>query len=184
VTVALFTLHAGVDWIWESTAVAALAVVAATAAAAATSDHARRWSAAPRLIAAAAAVALIGVMVPGIASEHLVRHSRAAAGDGDLPRSLRSAEEATRAEPWAATPFVQRALILERLGRLAEARAAMRAAIAREPTNWRHPYIAARIDAEMGLAGRALADLRRARRLRPLGRFVQPPAAATAPRSQ
>ena len=183
VTIVVFTLHAGVDWTWECTAVTALAVVAATAAASGTSEFRRPAALGPRLAGTAAALGVVALMVPGISSQLLLRDSRAAAAAGDMALALRKADAAAGAEPWSSTPLVQRALVLEQLGRLRQARATMAAAASREPTNWRHPYIAARIEAELGSAERALAQLERARRLRPLGRFLQPPRAESAPGS-
>ena len=70
-------------------------------------------------------------------------------------------------QPYAATPRLQRALVLEQAGALARAAAAARAATVQEPTNWRTWFTLARIDARRGEAAAAVQSLRHARRLNP-----------------
>ena len=59
------------------------------------------------------------------------------AAAGNLPAALDKARDAQDAQPDAATPRLQQALILEDEGRLALAATAALAATKREPTNWR-----------------------------------------------
>ena len=68
-------------------------------------------------------------------------------------------------QPYAGTPQLQRALVLELDGNLAAAAASARAAERREPTNWRPPLVLARIEAKRGHVPAALAAIRRARAL-------------------
>ena len=69
----------------------------------------------------------------------------------------RTGRTAIEAEPWAATPLLQRALVLEAAGRLGGAAADARAAADREPRNWRTWLTLARIEALRGRAGAALS---------------------------
>jgi Tfp pilus assembly protein PilF len=72
-----------------------------------------------------------------------------------------------RAEPWAASPYEQRGLVLESAGQFAQAAGDLERAIAREPTNFRHWLILARIETERGDPIAATRDYDRARQLRP-----------------
>ena len=67
----------------------------------------------------------------------------------------------------AATGYLQRALVLERGGRLREAARDARSAAEREPTNWQPWLILARIEAERGRVPVALRAARRARAANP-----------------
>ncbi|HET8673435.1 MAG TPA: O-antigen ligase family protein [Thermoleophilaceae bacterium] len=171
----VYLFHAGVDWMWESTTVTVLALLAVACAAAAASRPATR---SPRLpvragVVAVSAVAFL-VQIPGLASTLSTRDSQSAFDRGDMPTALAKATQAIGEEPWAASPYSQRALVEEAQGRLAAARVDMLRAEKREPTNYEHPLLLSRIDAERGDANAALADLRRAKQLRPRSPFVGP----------
>jgi hypothetical protein len=182
----LFLFHAGVDWMWESTAVGALAVVAiATAVAAGRSNGQRAvggadtatgsavrprltWRrAAPRVAAPVGALLACALQLPATVAVSQVRQSQHAAEAHRTERALQHADDAIAAQPWAATPYLQRALVLESAGQLAGARAAILQAARREATNWRHPVVLARIEAELGRPRAALAAYARARGLHP-----------------
>jgi tetratricopeptide (TPR) repeat protein len=174
----VFLLTAGVDWMWESTAVSVLALLAITTAAAVPVGDAERGSGLrvlPRPLpvpwrVAATVAALLACLIelPALVSTSEVRRSQSSVRAGALDRALRQANDAIAAEPWAATPYVQRALVEEREGKLQAARVDLQRAVAREPTNWRHPLTLARIEAELGDARAALRFYERARRLHPL----------------
>jgi tetratricopeptide (TPR) repeat protein len=175
---AVFLLTAGVDWMWESTAVSVLALLAiATAGAVPVGDAegASGLRLLPRPLpvpwrVAATVAALLACLIelPALVSTSEVRRSQSSVRAGALDRALRQANDAIAAEPWAATPYVQRALIEEREGKLRAARVDLQRAVAREPTNWRHPLALARVEAELGDARAALRYYERARRLHPL----------------
>lgn len=162
-----FFLGAGVDWLWESTAVAVLMLTLVGCAIAA----GIRPRPPPRLVgrAALAACALVvcALQLPGLISTSDVRKSQAALNRGDLSTARTHADDAISAEPWAATPVVQRALLEEHVGEFRAARSDLLQAESRERENWRIPLILARVDTERGHALEALADYRRARSLRP-----------------
>ena len=82
------------------------------------------------------------------------------------PRST-DTRTAERVQPYAATPHLQRALVLEQAGDLAGAASAARASTRAEPTNWRTWFVLARVDARRGQTAAALRELRTARALNP-----------------
>jgi hypothetical protein len=177
-----FLLAAGVDWIWESTAVTALALAAIVTVAVPYTNAddergvggasgARGGRLLPRLARpGVVAVALLACLIqlPGLVSVSQVRRSQKAVRAGDLNRALRHVNDAIDAEPWAAIPYEQRALVEELAGRLQAASVDARRAVTREPTSWRHELLLARIEAELGRTGPALRAYARARRLHPL----------------
>ena len=71
------------------------------------------------------------------------------------------------AEPWAASPYEQRALVLEAAGRLSAAAVDLKRAVSREPTNFVHWLLLARVETERGALAFAVRDYERARSLRP-----------------
>jgi tetratricopeptide (TPR) repeat protein len=127
----------------------------------------RSWPLPARLgggLAGAAAMVAIAIPLSSAASLH---ESQAQARAGDLAAALGKAADARRAEPFAAAPRVQEALILEQQGRLAGAEGAALAAVDREAHQWRAWVILSRIQAERGRARAALRSYRRARALNP-----------------
>jgi len=169
-----YLVHAGVDWMWESTTVTLLGLLAIGVAAASVSAPAVRTLRVPGRIAFAVAclVALL-VQLPGLSSTLRTRDSQREFSRGDNAAALSDATSAINAEPWAASPFAQRALVEEAQGNLAAARVDLLRAQHREPTNYRHPLILSRVEAELGNASAAVADFRRAVSLRPKSPFVQ-----------
>jgi O-Antigen ligase len=169
----VYLFHAGVDWMWESTTVTVLGLTAAAVAAAAVSRPTERRPHLPlRIGVVALAIVAFLVQLPGLASVSDTRASDRALKAGNTDAALAKATDAIAAEPWAASPYAQRALAEEAQGHLLAARTDMLRAERREPTNYQHPLVLARIDAELGNAQAALADVRLARRLRPRSPFV------------
>lgn len=163
----VYLVQATVDWLWQSTAVTVLALAGVAAAAARLSTDANRlrwwWRAGAVALAAAAVLA----QIPGLVSTVEIRRSQAAERAHDPALALAWAKHAVGAEPWAASPYEQRGLVLEAGGRLAEAAADLQRAATREPDNFRHWLILSRIQTERGLFARAEADYVHAHRLRP-----------------
>jgi predicted Zn-dependent protease len=95
------------------------------------------------------------------------RDSRAAAAGGRLGAALQDSRTAERLQPYAATPHLQHALVLEEAGALPGAAAAAKAATADEPTNWRTWFVLARIQARGGETAAAVVALHKARLLNP-----------------
>ena len=102
---------------------------------------------------------------PSAAAARLSRVATAA--DGRLTTALKDSRTAERLQPYAATPNLQRALVLEEAGDLGRAAVAARVATADESTNWRTWLVLARLDARRGKAAAAVRELRIARRLNP-----------------
>jgi O-Antigen ligase len=168
---AAFCITAISDWTWQ---IPVLAVATLLLAAVLVTfgerppEQGRAALALPLRIAipAAALVAIAAIAIP-LASTGLLRESEAQARAGDPEAALRSARSAQNAEPWAAGPRLQQALVLESEGDLNAALAAARGAAERESTNWRNFLVLSRIEAERGEAAAAVRDYRRARSLNP-----------------
>ena len=123
---AAFAAAAAFEWVWELTvvsvvAVAALALVAGQAAAAPAPLRAVDADARPRrspghragLVVASLLVAwilIIGQAVPLLAQRQIAE-SQEAVQDGDLDRALDAAAAARDIQPWAASPYLQLALV-------------------------------------------------------------------------
>jgi hypothetical protein len=166
-----FCLTAIFDWTWQ---IPVLAVAALLLAAVLVTfgerppEQGRTALALPlRIAIPLAALIAIGAIAIPLASTGLLRESEAEARAGELEAALGSARSAQNAEPWAASPRLQQALVLESEGDLGAAVAAARAAAERESTNWRNFLVLSRIEAERGEAVAAVRDYRRARSLNP-----------------
>jgi tetratricopeptide (TPR) repeat protein len=165
-----FCAAAALDWVWQMGVIAIVGVLLAAAILAGIGDApsglgARRLGN-RAIFALTALAALLAIVIP-LASTVAVRSSQAAVRAGDLRTALSDAASAQRLEPSAATPRLQRALILEQLHDIGGASAAISQAETREPTNWRIWLVASRIATEAGQPRVALADYRRARTLNP-----------------
>jgi hypothetical protein len=175
---AAFMTAAALEWVWEMAAIAvvvlALGAVIVTgrdeASIAADGEEPRRRMAPRAVVALLAAVSLCAVAVP-MAAALATKNSRDDAADGRLTAALEDSRTAERLQPYAATPRLQRALVLEASGALDAAATAARAATADEPTNWRTWLVLARIDARRDSSASALRALREARRLNPRSRL-------------
>ena len=154
---AAFALAAGLDWFWEVTvlpvAFFALAAAvlgpeiaspatrpgggasAAVGPAAGSAWHPGLWS---RIAAAAAALVAIAVIAVPMAGTQALESSQKLVRDGDPGQALTKAERAVDLQPWAASPRIQQAQVLELLGRHREAVVVAREAIDRERGNWRN----------------------------------------------
>jgi O-Antigen ligase len=172
-----FCVTAISDWMWQIPVLAVAFLLLAAVLVAADERPAKDGSAGLKLPLRAAAalaglVAIAAIAVP-LASTSLVRQSEADARAGDLPAALRSARSAQNAQPDAASPRMQEALVLESQGDLAAAAGAARAATERESTNWRTWLVLSRIEAELGDASTAVRDYRKARLLNPHSELFQ-----------
>jgi len=70
-------------------------------------------------------------------------------------------------EPWAASAYDQRALVLESMDRLTQAAADLRRAISDEPTNYVHWLLLARVEMELGRLSTAYTDITHSYNLAP-----------------
>lgn len=171
---AAFMIAAAFEWVWEMAAIAGAVLLLAAVilagrdepgAARERTQSSRSWPA--RIVLALLAVAALGAVAVPMAGALATRDSRSAAAEGQVVAALEDSRTAERLQPYAATPRLQRALVLEQAGSLSAAAAAARTATAEEPTNWRTWFVLARIQARAGEPTAALQALRRARRLNP-----------------
>jgi tetratricopeptide (TPR) repeat protein len=165
----VFAFYAAVDWVWEVPALVFLGLGGLAVAGAAGFERwgGREMPVALRPALVALAVAALLVQVPGLVATERLRASADELRAGDAERALELADESVDATPFAASPYVQRALVLAELGDAEGARDDLAEAIANEPTNWRHHVVFARIAADEGDRAEAERQLAQARRLSP-----------------
>lgn len=166
----VFALSAAYDWVWQISVipVAAMLLGAGIVAAGRRADPpAGRSKVFTRALFALAALGCLVVIAIPMASTVAVRESQGAVRSGDLAAALSDARSAQAIEPYAATPWLQEALVLEQEGRYRQAARAAAAATARSPQDWQLWLVRSRIDAEAGHPRQALVGYRRARSLNP-----------------
>ncbi len=176
-----FVAAATIDWMWQ---LAVLPVIFFALAAIVCADDARGLGPAPaersRLggraaqvaIAAICLVALAANVIP-LATSEALQKSRSNASAGHLQLALEDAKDAARVQPYAATPHLQEALVLEELNQMDAAAVSIRQATRDEPANWAIWMIRARIAARQGNIGEAIHAYRRARSLNPRSTLFQ-----------
>jgi O-antigen ligase len=186
--VAAFCAAAAFDWVWQIGVMPMIAMVLAAVAlvspdgVASPATPARNppgalegrtalgWArrlAHPRIALALAALPAMWAIAVPLATTVSVRRSQAAAARGNVRTALSDASAAQDLEPGAASPRLQRALLLEQLGNISGAETAIAAARAREPNNWRLWLVSSRIETEADHPDLALDDYRRAKDLNP-----------------
>lgn len=172
-----FCLAAVADWMWQipAIAVAFLMLSAVLISVDERDEHGGEAGLRPplRIAGALIAVAALVAIAAPLASTDLLRQSEAEARSGDLSAALHDARSAQNAQPDAASPRLQEALVLEAQGDLAGAAIAARAATERESTNWRTWLVLSRIEAELGDAPAAVRYYRKARSLNPFSELFR-----------
>jgi O-antigen ligase len=172
-----FAVGAAFDWFWEIAAVGAVFFLAAGAAVAARcaqlvrraeldgrrEDRGFRFAVAGLAAAWLSAIALIGPLLV----ERELNASRDAAAAGNLASATEHADTARSIEPWAASPYVQLALLAEAERDYATAAERLTQAIDREDRNWQLYYLRSRVERAAGDTAAAKADAERARQLNP-----------------
>jgi O-antigen ligase len=172
-----FAVSAAIDWVWQLTVVtgvglAALALVAASETARPRPVAAARPSERSLRFAAGAAALVIGWLIicasaiPWLASIKLA-DSQAAVRRGDGDAAYSAAIDARRIQPWAASPYLQLALVEESSGRLGTALRSIQQAIDRDSENWQLWLVKARLETKSGLVKAGERSLRRAAALNP-----------------
>ncbi len=166
-----FCLTAVVDWTWQipvlAVATLLLASVLVTVRDPSRQESRSRLALPLRIAIPVVALVALGAISIPLASTSLLRESEDQARAGELEAALSSARSAQNVEPWAASPRLQQALVLESEGELEAALVTARAAAERESTNWRNFLVLSRIEAERGEAVAAVRDYRKARSLNP-----------------
>jgi len=120
-----------------------------------------------RLAAAAVALGLVVAEAIPLLATMEVRRSQEAVDNGNLVEALDRAESARSIQPWAASPYLQLALVEELGGRIEEARGSIENAIGHDEDDWRLWLVAARIQTKAGAIAEARESLARARELNP-----------------
>ncbi len=177
---AVFAFSAAVEWIWlipvlPATLLMLAAVIFAPSDAAAGAGEARagepggggRLRIAAGLGGALVALGAIVVIALPLSATAAVRSSQASARTGDLASALTSAREAVRLQPYASSPWLQEALVLELGGNLRAARADAQHAVSNDPYSSDTWLVLSRLQARTGNARAALADYLRAKSLNP-----------------
>jgi len=170
---AAFALSALVDWSWQVTVLPVLLAVLAAALLVRREAATRAPSRALRVVVPVLAVLGIAAVLPSMTAADQLHDSQRAAASGELQQALATARTAERAQPYAFSPLLQQALVLEARGDLDAAAALSMEAERQEPRNWRAPFTLARIEAERGNVDAALAAYRRAAGLNRTGSVVR-----------
>ena len=164
-----FTTGAATDWVWEVAVIpAAFLLLAAVIVVPGDRGPARRPTGAwPRIgLGALALISTVAIGLPLLGAKD-VRASQANVDAGQLDAALEEAEQAEGWEPWAATPELQQAQVLELQGELDDAAAKAQAATEDEPTNWRTWFVLARIEQARDDSAAAASAYERSRELNP-----------------
>jgi hypothetical protein len=166
-----FCFVAAFDWVWQIAVLpAAVLLLGAALVGAGHRPGGPRRRPFPLWVRGGVVViglAMIVAIATPLSSITLVRESQADARAADLASALSAARTAQNAQPYAASPRIQEALLFESAGDLKAARVAALAATEREETNWRHWLVLSRIEAAQGLAHASLHHYRRAKSLNP-----------------
>jgi len=168
---AAFAAAAAIEWVWQLAVLPAAflfiaaAILGSTARAREPAGPTRR-GVSRLVLGGAAVIALVAIAIP-LGAQSDLQTSEAKAADGDLGGALSAAEDAHSLQPYAATPNLQEALVLELRGEYSAALGPARAATAAESTNWRTWLVLSRLEAEAGHAHASVAAYRRARSLNP-----------------
>ncbi len=182
-----YVVAAGIDWIWELTAVSVVGFVLLGLLVGPASAFGR-----PRLVREEEREAPsrsrsfglgIGVVVVAwllicahaipLLSSIKIRDSQSAAAAGNPTGAVDDALAARNIQPWAATPYLQLALVTEEAGALPIARRWIDEAIKRDRTDWRLWLVAARLETNSGNIRAARRSLAHARQLNPRSPLFQ-----------
>lgn len=185
-----FAMAAALDWVWQLGALPVAFMLLSAVAVSGFSlreprsgrnrrrrrTNRRHFNLAQRLAVVAVAIAAIATIWPPLHAATEMRRSWIDASKGDLAAALDRAQSAADAEPDAALPRLQEALVLERQGNLVAAAAAAKVATDKEAANWRTWLILARLEAERDRIDPALRAFARAHDLNPTYGLLKAPA--------
>ncbi len=171
---AAFLAGAAIDWIWQFAAIAGVAVVSIGLAGSGSDgtgsdsrSRRREGRVGPGIAVLLVAWVLICAQaIPWLAAGKIA-DSQAAVRRGDANEALMNALDAKTLQPWAASPYVQLALVAEYRREFAASRRFITSAISRDSNDWRVWYLAARIERESGRRAAAARSAARARSLNP-----------------
>jgi O-antigen ligase len=159
-----YLLHAAVDWDWEIASVTLAFLLCGAMLLSAPRRRGRLQRPSGRGVALAAALLLGATGVYTIATRIPLERLAAAARSGHWAAAERDTRRASALAPWSSEPWLALGEAALGAGRVGEARAAFRKAVAKSPTEWTAWYDLARAS-----SGRERAHaLARATRLNPL----------------
>lgn len=174
-TIVVFVLGAGIDWFWQIPAIPLVFfLLAAAIVAAAMEPDSSRGRREPgtrgpiRIAVPLLAVPVIALLASSLVASNSIESSQAAARDERLDDALDSARQASDLQPWAATPYVQEAQILDLMGEGPDAISAAEIATEKESTNWETWWVLSQVEENAGEPAAAEEALGRARSLNPL----------------
>lgn len=169
-----FGVEAGFDWMWEMTAVSIVGWSLLALALGPIGERSMQRKPWPRFvrtgsIAASAVVALllVGAQAIPVLAQTQIEKSQAAVTRGDAQAAEDAALEARRVQPWASSPALQLALVLEQEGDLKGASAWIEEAIDRDEKNWELWLTSTRISVKRGQVEKAEQSLNRIIELNP-----------------
>jgi O-antigen ligase len=174
--VGAFLFEAGIDWMWELTVVSVVAILALGLLTGPATEpefsglqavEARRGRPVFRIALAAIAFGLIVAEAIPLLANMEARKSQDSVNSGNLVEALDQAESARSIQPWAASPYLQLALVQELGGRTDEALVSIETALEHDQSDWRLWLVAARIQTKAGEIADARQSLAKARELNP-----------------
>ena len=174
--VGAFLFEAGIDWMWELTVVSVVAILALGLLTGPATEpefsglqavEARRGRPVFRIALAAIAFGLIAAEAIPLLANMEVRKSQDSVNSGNLVEALDQAESAKGIQPWAASPYLQLALVQELGGRTDEALVSIETVLEHDQSDWRLWLVAARIQTKAGEIADARQSLAKARELNP-----------------
>jgi O-antigen ligase len=171
-----FVIAAGVDWMWESTAVTLLAFACGMLGVASQSRDVGRPRPRTRVGIAVLSLAVLALLVPALVASQQLTESEQAAADKNPSEAAAAATRAINLQPWSVLAYRQRALVLEKSNLLAAAAKDARKAVDLEKENYENWLILGRIEVERGRPNAGLRAARRAQALHPHGTEFQPQA--------
>jgi hypothetical protein len=164
-----FAVGAGIDWAWELSVlpIAFVVLAAGLLAPRRYREPLQREALIVRASLIALALVAMVAIVPQLLGAKSLRSSQSAAASGNLPRALDDAEHAHDLQPYAATPDLQRALVLELMGKHDAAVRPASDATKAASRDWRTWLVLSRLEAEAGHPGASINAYERAKSLNP-----------------
>lgn len=111
-------------------------------------------------------LSIAAISVP-LYSTSLINMSQTEVRAGRLQEAFDAANRADAVQPWAASPNLQKALVLEQAGDPVNALREARMASLDEPTNWRIWLVRSRLEAAVGQVDESVKHFRKMQNLRP-----------------
>ncbi len=169
----VFLLSCAGDWTWQET-VAPIAAVLILSSLLAPEHSGDKPTVRSRLVTGIVALAGFALVLPPTIASTAVQGSKQSIRKGELAGALSQANAATAWQPYSASAWQQKALVLDATGNPTQARAAALRAIENEPQGWQNWLVLSAIDARAGRVGQSVAEFRRARTFNPNSNLFKP----------